>query len=121
MGQREGPEPEVGGGVRDGAQHVFDGVDGLVDHDLAEGLLLVGVGGGGGLGLGRALAEVRLLLHLDALAHAAVRLLRLEKVTQGQLEGPSREGKVNFYNRYYIPRASFLPRTRHYMMNENEL
>lgn len=34
MSEAEGPEPQVGGGVRDAAQAVLDGVDGLVDHGV---------------------------------------------------------------------------------------
>lgn len=34
MCQAEGPEPQVGGSVRDAAQAVLDGVDGLVDHGV---------------------------------------------------------------------------------------
>jgi len=49
VGQRQGPEPEVGGGVRHGAQHVLDGVDALVDEHVGE-LLLGLVAAGGGLG-----------------------------------------------------------------------
>ena len=72
MSKRESPQPEVGGRVRDGTEHVFDSVDGLVDHDLAEGFVVVFVRGRLGLRLGGALAQVRLLLQLDAGVHAAV-------------------------------------------------
>jgi hypothetical protein len=34
--ERERPEPQVGGRVGDGAQHELDGLDDLVDEDLAE-------------------------------------------------------------------------------------
>lgn len=36
MGQRESPQSEIGGGVRDTAQGEFDCVDGLVDEHIAE-------------------------------------------------------------------------------------
>lgn len=36
MGQREGPETEVGGCVGDSSQAVLDGVDGLVDEHLSK-------------------------------------------------------------------------------------
>ncbi len=36
MRKGQGPETEVGGGMRDGSEHVLDGFDGLVDHDLTE-------------------------------------------------------------------------------------
>ena len=34
MRQGQGPETEVGGGVGDGSEDVFDGFDGLMDEDL---------------------------------------------------------------------------------------
>mmetsp|Transcript_57679 Transcript_57679/g.114512 ORF Transcript_57679/g.114512 Transcript_57679/m.114512 type:complete len:229 (-) Transcript_57679:686-1372(-) len=36
VGEREGPETQVGGGVGDGAQHELDGVNHLVHHHLAK-------------------------------------------------------------------------------------
>ena len=36
VGQGQSPQSEVGGSVRHRAKHVLDGVDALVDHDLAE-------------------------------------------------------------------------------------
>lgn len=58
--------------MRDGTEHVFDGVDGLVDHDLAEGLVLVVMPAGLGLWLGRGVSQFCLFLHLDTLVYAAV-------------------------------------------------
>lgn len=40
MRKRQGPETQVGGGVRDASQHVFDGLDDLVDEQLSESLFL---------------------------------------------------------------------------------
>lgn len=39
--QGQGPEPEVGGGVRHAPKHVLDRVDGLMDHDVAKGLVMM--------------------------------------------------------------------------------
>ena len=36
MGQAQGPETQVGGGVADDAQAELDGVNGLVDDDVGE-------------------------------------------------------------------------------------
>ena len=36
MGEGEGPEAQVGGGVGDAVEAEFDGVDGLVDLDFGE-------------------------------------------------------------------------------------
>lgn len=36
MGEAQGPEPQVGGGVGNAAQAVLDGVDGLVDHGVSK-------------------------------------------------------------------------------------
>lgn len=44
MGQRQSPETQIGGGVGDGTEHVFDGVDGLVDVDFAHGLIVMAMG-----------------------------------------------------------------------------
>ena len=41
MGEWQGPESQIGGRVGDRAEHVLHGVDGLVDADLAELLLIV--------------------------------------------------------------------------------
>ena len=41
VGQGQGPETEVGGGVGHRAKDILDSVDPLVDHDLAETLLSV--------------------------------------------------------------------------------
>lgn len=38
MSQGQSPETEVGGRVRNAAEHVLDRVDGLVDHHVTEGL-----------------------------------------------------------------------------------
>lgn len=43
MGQRQRPQPKVGRGVRDGGEDVFYRMDGLIDHQLAETLVLVAV------------------------------------------------------------------------------
>lgn len=40
MSKAERPEPQVGGSVRDAAQAVLDGVDGLVDHGVPKVKLL---------------------------------------------------------------------------------
>lgn len=36
VGKRECPQSEVGGGIRYGAEHEFDGLDHLVDKDVSE-------------------------------------------------------------------------------------
>lgn len=36
MGEAEGPEPQVGGGVGNAPQAVLNGVDGLVDHGVSK-------------------------------------------------------------------------------------
>ena len=46
VGQAEGPQPQVGGGVGDAAQAVLYGVDGLVHEYIGSIKLLQGGGGG---------------------------------------------------------------------------
>lgn len=41
MSQRQSPQTEIRGGVRDRAQHVFDGVDGLMYENFADRLIIV--------------------------------------------------------------------------------
>ncbi len=40
VGERQGPQTQVRGGVGDGSEHELDGVDDLVDEDLVEVKLL---------------------------------------------------------------------------------
>lgn len=61
--------------MRDGTEHILDGMDGMVDHDLGEGLFVVIVAAAGlcfGLRLRLPVLDVSLFLHFDALIHAAV-------------------------------------------------
>lgn len=43
VSEREGPETEVGGGVGNGPEDEFDGLDELVHHEFAEGVFFVAV------------------------------------------------------------------------------
>jgi len=41
MSQGQSPETQIGGRVRDGTEHILNGVDGLVDVDFAHRLVIV--------------------------------------------------------------------------------
>lgn len=77
MGEGQGPETEVGSGVGDAAEDELDGLDELVHHHVAEGLVLL-----------------RLLLHLDF----GVRVLQAARPTVNKLltgKPAARSGKMS--------------------------
>lgn len=81
--QRQGPQPEVGRGVRHGGEHVLDGVDGLVHHHVAEGFAAV-LAALVRLGVA-ALLRVARPGHLDAVACRAAVAGRLEGLVRRRL------------------------------------
>lgn len=44
MSQGQGPQTQIGGSVRNGTEHIFNGVNSLVNINFAHGLIIMTVG-----------------------------------------------------------------------------
>lgn len=74
VSQRQCPQSQVRGGVRDGGEHVFDSVDALIDHQLAEGAIIMAVTVAGRRVVAGSCRLHSFALHLDLLRCISVAL-----------------------------------------------